>query len=45
MLRTLSIIIDLLSFRSVWGRPSDRPIHFSLRSRRRLNRARFISQL
>lgn len=43
MLRALETIFDLLPFRVLFGGHSDRPIHFSSRARRRMNRARFVS--
>jgi len=45
MLRALNILFDLLPFRSAYGGYSGRPIHFSSRSRRRLNRARISSHI
>lgn len=43
MLRALETIFDLLPFRTLFGGHSARPIHFSSRSRRRMNRARFAA--
>lgn len=41
----LKILLDLPPLKLLLGGVIDRPLHFSARSRRRMNRARFISHL
>lgn len=41
----LKMFFDRLPFQRLSGGVIDRPLHFSARSRRRMNRARFISHL
>jgi len=45
MLRILDLLFNLLPLRALFSGHAGRPIHFSSRSRRRMNRARFVTHL